>query len=137
MGADPKPTVGEVMRHVADLEAATTPEAKNIARSLIALKVAALSGESMQAAFEALRPVPEKAQTMGNIGGRAVKPVPTAPMKDAPLEQVVEGLVAKLELVPVKCATFSPESIPADVRARMDADRKAAELEDVPWGNAS
>ena len=33
---------------------------------------------------------------------------------------------------PIKCATFSPDTIPADVRARMDADRKAAEAEDWP-----
>lgn len=116
-------TVGEVMRLVAQLEAAETPEGKNIARSLIALKVAALSGESMQAAFEALRPVPVKAQTMGNIGGRAVKAV-AAPMKDAPLDEVVEGLVSKLELVPVTTGSLRTAE-------------PTAELEDVPWGSAS
>lgn len=142
------PTVAEVMALVARLEAAETPEERNIARSLIALKVIALSGESAQAAFEALRPLPEKVQAMGNIGGRAVKPVPSAPMKDAPLDQVVEGLVAKLELVPVdpKLAALGAFARTCSCRpgeedrqcpvhtAEIRAESLAAS---VPWGEAS
>ncbi len=108
------PTLAEVMRDVEQLERAPSKEAADLARSLIAMKVARLTGEGVQAAFDVLRPAPEKPMTMARMGGGAVRLV-TAPMKDAPLEQVVSELASKLQLVPVR---------------REEDD---AEPDDVPW----
>lgn len=108
------PTLIEVMAHVSELERAPTKEAANLARSLIAIKVARLTGDDVQAAFNVLRPAPEKAMTMSRMGGGAVRLV-TAPMRDASQDQVVRELVSKLELVPVR------------------REQDDVEPDDVPW----
>lgn len=104
------PTLAEVMRDVEQLERAPSKEAADLARSLIAMKVARLTGEGVQAAFDVLRPAPPAPMKV-RTGHGAVRVV--APMKDAPLESVVAALVDRLELVPVK--------------------REQDDLGDVPW----
>ncbi len=139
------PTLAEVMGHVSELERAPTKEAANLARSLIAIKVARLTGDDIQTAFNVLRPAPEKAMTMSRMGGGAVRLV-TAPMKDTPLEQVVAELANKLELVPlIRCvcgkpidaahrqvAAYGSWCCPDRIGVKREQDD--VEIDDVPWG---
>lgn len=81
----------DIMSLVDDLAGACSPEAKNIARSLIAFRVAALTGDQPQQVFDALRDPPPSALKVPSHQ-RAVK----APKAET-LEQVVESV--KLRLV--------------------------------------
>lgn len=49
-------TIREILEHVEEAIRAETKEEAALAKSLIAVKLAPLTGESMQAAFDALRP---------------------------------------------------------------------------------
>ena len=53
------PALVEIMSLVDDLAGACSPEAKNIARSLIAFRVAALTGDDVQEVFATLRAPPK------------------------------------------------------------------------------
>ncbi len=48
-------TIAEILEHVEEAIRAETKEQASLAKSLIAAKLAPLTGESMQAAFDALR----------------------------------------------------------------------------------
>lgn len=86
----------EIMALVDDLAGACSPEAKNIARSLIAFKVAALTGDQPQQVFDALRAPPPNVLKVPSHQ-RAVKAPPAET-----LESAVQGVAAKLRLVPVE-----------------------------------
>lgn len=60
-------TVAEILEHVEEAIRAETKEAASLAKSLIAAKVAPLTGESMQAAFDALRPRIDTPLRLGNV----------------------------------------------------------------------
>ena len=52
------PALRDIMALVDDLAGAASPEARNIARSLIAFKVAVLTGDDVQEVFATLRDPP-------------------------------------------------------------------------------
>lgn len=81
----------DIMALVDDLAGALTPEAKNIARSLIAFKVAALTGDQPQQVFAALRDPPPSVLKVPSHQ-RALK---------APKSETQEQAAGRLRLVPV------------------------------------
>lgn len=86
------PALRDIMALVDDLAGACTPEGRNICRSLIAFKVAQLTGDRPQDVFEALRDPPPSALKA---------PAPHRAAKASPaetLEQVVESIVDVLKL---------------------------------------
>lgn len=87
------PALRSIMDAVDDLVQATDPLIINTIRSSIALNVAKLTGDELQTVFDALRDPPPRALKMGT-GHRKPK-VETQ-------EQVVEHLVRKLRIVPVR-----------------------------------
>lgn len=60
-------TIAEILEHVEEAIRAETKEEASLAKSLIAAKLAPLTGESMQAAFDALRPRIDAPLRLGNI----------------------------------------------------------------------
>ena len=85
------PALTDIMALVDDLAGACSPEAKNIARSLIAFKVAALTGDDVQATFDALRAPCAPLKVPSHQ--RALRAV-----KGETLESVVESVIDVLSL---------------------------------------
>lgn len=60
-------TIAEILEHVEEAIRAETKEQASLAKSLIAAKLAPLTGESMQAAFDALRTNIDTPLRLGNV----------------------------------------------------------------------